>query len=631
MIRSLMISCFLLLGVGLTTAQAQFTVGGVTGGAPAAGVNCYGDADGKISAYAAGWGPEDCGVYTEVCGSQDFNSCTITCGTLATCTAQLTPTITGSCAAATVGTAYTCSGVSATVSSVKPIVYSLAGNPAWLTINANTGVISGTPGILDYADIGSMDVVATAGTVSAQMDVPITVNKAPYFPSITCGAATHGALYNCAAGAVDDDTGDTLTYSLAGNPGWMSIDTNGNLKGTPPAAAVAVSGVVVTATDSTTLTATSSPISISMVDPVQVIVQNINDNATISEASIVAVLSTESETLDSDLTLSNPLHLSFVQNCIGSSTTAASIAACASSVEPVALNQHVVAEIAGGATGTITSALLQDAGVTSGVAGIATGSTCGASGTESCLTLVKASLTSTGAVTTGAIGQVLANYFDGQVTSADTAVPAHSITTGCSSGASTIQVPNPPSICATVHWNCSSNTSGISVVYNDNGKGNIIADPAVFTGSSYQVVATLNIGGAVKTRNVNGSFNVTQAVAGAQNGYKTGSQPAWWRNYNVIERAKNQCAAWGGSITTYAELTAADNQYDLLPNGTRTIFADASGNAFASTGGRQQCSESWPSGPHSLRWYTWAKSQTCKGKAGFGRNFTYVCKDVPSC
>lgn len=43
-------------------ANAQFTVGGVTGGAPTAGVNCYADADGRLLAYSSGWTAADCGL-----------------------------------------------------------------------------------------------------------------------------------------------------------------------------------------------------------------------------------------------------------------------------------------------------------------------------------------------------------------------------------------------------------------------------------------------------------------------------------------------------------------------------------------------------------------------------------------
>ena len=53
-------------------AQAQFTVGGVTGGAPIAGVNCFDDADGRILAYSSGWTAADCGLYSQVCNANQF-------------------------------------------------------------------------------------------------------------------------------------------------------------------------------------------------------------------------------------------------------------------------------------------------------------------------------------------------------------------------------------------------------------------------------------------------------------------------------------------------------------------------------------------------------------------------------
>ena len=59
---------FGLVGVIVASAaSAQFTVGGVTGGAPTAGVNCYGTAEGKILAYGSGWGAADCPTYQKVC------------------------------------------------------------------------------------------------------------------------------------------------------------------------------------------------------------------------------------------------------------------------------------------------------------------------------------------------------------------------------------------------------------------------------------------------------------------------------------------------------------------------------------------------------------------------------------
>ena len=354
---------------------------------------------------------------------------------------------------------------------------------------------------------------------------------------------------------------------------------------------------------------------------------NVDSGNPLTGNTIQSVVTNTSSTVDSDLTLSDPLHLSFVQNCIGSNTAVSNITACTSSVDGAALNQHVVSEIAGGASGTITSSLLQDAGVSADTANIAAGNTCGPNEDQSCLAQINSVLSADATFTGAEIEAALASYFETLLEPADTVVADATTSAGCASSSTTFAVPSPPAICASVNWNCTSNTNGISVTYDDNGKGNIVADTLLFSGGAYTVTATTKLGGA--TRTITGNVNINQLSAAAGAGYKTGSQPAWWRNYNVIERARNACANQGGSLTTYAELQAANATYNIIGNGTRTIFADASGNASASTSGRQQCSESWPQGPHSLRWYTWARSQTCKGRAGFGRNFTYVCKDIP--
>ena len=356
---------------------------------------------------------------------------------------------------------------------------------------------------------------------------------------------------------------------------------------------------------------------------------DLDDGGSLSADTITLVATTTSSTVDSDLTLSNPLHLSFVQSCVGSNADVASINACTANVDGTALNKHVVSEIAGGASGSITADLLEDAGVSSSAATFATGNTCGPNEDQSCLSEINSILSAGSNFTSNQIEIALANYINGLVEDDDTQVDAATTSAGCSSSATSFSVPNPPSICASVNWNCSSNTAGISVTYDDNGKGNIVVDTTTFSGGAYTVTASLAVGSQTRTKPINGTVNVNQLSAAAGAGYKTGSQPAWWRNYNVIERAAAACSSQGGSLTTYNELKTANDTYNIIGNGTRTIFADASGNATASTSGRQQCSESWPSGPNSLRWYTWARSQTCKGRAGFGRNFTYVCKDIP--
>lgn len=357
--------------------------------------------------------------------------------------------------------------------------------------------------------------------------------------------------------------------------------------------------------------------------------QQIADGGVIDGADITIALTSTSSSVDNDINVENLLHVEYLQNCFGASPNLTKIASCSANVDGLSLNQFVVSEIAGGASGTITSSLLQDSGISANTANIATGNTCGPSENQSCLTHINSVLSDDGTFTAAEIETALADYMDGLVTDTATQVATASTSAGCSTSTTTFAVPNPPSICASVNWNCSSETSGITVTYDDNGKGNIVADTTAFSGGAYTVTARLNIGGQTRTRTISGSVNVNQLSAAAGAGYKTGWQPAWWRNYNVIERARNSCNAQGGSLTTYAELKSANNTYGIIGNGTRTIFADANGNASASTSGRAQCSESWPQGPHSLRWWSGSRSQTCKGRAGFGRNFTYVCKDIP--
>jgi len=352
----------------------------------------------------------------------------------------------------------------------------------------------------------------------------------------------------------------------------------------------------------------------------------------ISSTDIQTVLTATGSTADSDVNLTNPLHISFIENCIGGDTSLTNIQTCSSNVDATALNQHVVVEIAGGASGTVDTNTLQAAGISQAVANIAVGNNCGPNEDQSCFSTVLASGLTTAGLTTGAFETALADHFEAQVSSADTSVPQANLTTGCTGASTSFQVPNPPAICASVNWNCTSNTNGISVNYNDLGKGNIVADTTVFSGNSYTVTATLAVGGTTRTRTINGSFNTQAAIAGAQQGYKTTGEPAWWKNYNALHRARDRCANWGGSIATHADIVAANAALSspIIPNGTRTIFAAANGDANVSTGGKTQCSESWPT-QHTLKWISGAKSQKCNNVAGFGRSFTILCKDVPSC
>ncbi|MEJ6021971.1 putative Ig domain-containing protein [Ramlibacter sp. PS4R-6] len=134
--------------------------------------------------------------------------------------------------------------------------------PSWLSFNASTGVLSGTPG---NGDVGSL-VIKVAATDAAGASVSTTfnllvsnTNDAPtVIQSIPAQSATEDQpwTYTVAAGAFADvDVGDSLTYSarLANGsalPGWLAFDAaTRTFSGTPANAQVGAQSVTVMATD----------------------------------------------------------------------------------------------------------------------------------------------------------------------------------------------------------------------------------------------------------------------------------------------------------------------------------------------------------------------------------------------
>ncbi len=134
------------------------------------------------------------------------------------------------------------------------LAFSIAGAPAWLTIDAGTGALSGQP--------GNGDVGATAGIVVSVSDGQVTsdsapfavevlnVNDAPVITSVLPGTATEDDPFTFQVTATDID-GDALTFGLRNAPIWLLVDPmTGALSGTPTNADVGVTAdVIVTVTD----------------------------------------------------------------------------------------------------------------------------------------------------------------------------------------------------------------------------------------------------------------------------------------------------------------------------------------------------------------------------------------------
>lgn len=143
---------------------------------------------------------------------------------------------------------------SATLSDGSPL-------PAWLSIDAATGTLSGTP---ENDDVGALSVRLTAtdeGGLSVTRDFALDVantNDAPTATPIAAQAATEDSPFSFTPPLgtfADVDVGDTLTYSatLADGsplPSWLTVDpATGALSGTPENGDHGTLAVRITATD----------------------------------------------------------------------------------------------------------------------------------------------------------------------------------------------------------------------------------------------------------------------------------------------------------------------------------------------------------------------------------------------
>ncbi|WP_249560513.1 DUF4347 domain-containing protein, partial [Shewanella sp. 10B] len=153
--------------------------------------------------------------------------------------------------------------------------------PSWLSFNAATGALSGTP---SNANVGSHAVLLRATDVdglTADQSFTIVVanvNDVPTISSTALTSATQDAAYSYTLVATDSDVGDSLTLSAVTLPSWLSFNAaTGVLSGTPTNANVGSYAVLLRATDVDGLTADQS---------FTIVVANVNDVPTISSTAL---------------------------------------------------------------------------------------------------------------------------------------------------------------------------------------------------------------------------------------------------------------------------------------------------------------------------------------------------------
>ncbi len=157
--------------------------------------------------------------------------------------------------------------------------FSVVPNNTWLSITStgtNQARLSGTP---DNSHVGTIQVTITAtdDLTSTSQTFDLTVvntNDAPTFTSTAVTSATEDAVYTYNITASDIDQGQTPTFTLTTNPGWLSLTDNNDgtavLTGTPTNSNVGNNNVVITVSDGST----------SVTQAFTIVVANTNDAPT---------------------------------------------------------------------------------------------------------------------------------------------------------------------------------------------------------------------------------------------------------------------------------------------------------------------------------------------------------------
>jgi len=127
------------------------------------------------------------------------------------------------------------------------LTYSIIKGPSWLSIDPNTGRVTGTSQEISKDSSWEIIIKVSDGKGFVTQRYFLTVkdtsteptkpeNNAPVITTLEIPNVNEGEIYSYQIIATDAD-GDSLTYSLTANPGWLTIDPNTGLitsRGTAP-------------------------------------------------------------------------------------------------------------------------------------------------------------------------------------------------------------------------------------------------------------------------------------------------------------------------------------------------------------------------------------------------------------
>ena len=225
----------------------------------------------------------DVGSHAVVITASDGTTSTTDSFTIVVANANDAPTITST--AITTATEDSAYSYTVTANDVDGDTLTMTGTtvPSWLSFNAATGVLSGTPLNGNVGTSGN-DVVITVsdgnnGQVTDSFTITVTnTNDAPTITSTADTTAEEDEAYSYTTTASDVDVGDTVTLTCTTIPSWLSC-TAGALTGTPSNSDVGSHAVVVTATDDAGATA---------VDSFTIVVANANDAPTVTSTAVTS-------------------------------------------------------------------------------------------------------------------------------------------------------------------------------------------------------------------------------------------------------------------------------------------------------------------------------------------------------
>jgi hypothetical protein len=209
---------------------------------------------------ATGGGVEDQGVHIHFTGTSPAQDLYLAVTVCNTSSSSNTITVTNPGAKTNnSGTAITPLQIVATDSDTsQTLTYGATGLPAGLTINAVTGVISGTPTTATGSPFSVTVTVTDTSGASGSASFTWTIHNVVSVTNPETQSGTVGTPVSLTMSATDSDPGiTTFTWSATGLPTGLSINTaTGVITGTPTTQTGSPFSVHVTATDSTTATNT---------------------------------------------------------------------------------------------------------------------------------------------------------------------------------------------------------------------------------------------------------------------------------------------------------------------------------------------------------------------------------------